>query len=79
MFKRCYLYLNKNRKIKIEVRIVLHLFKDEIESRKCWNAKVLFEDKIESRKCQDAKVLLEESIVNENWFQKMLVIEFITV
>jgi hypothetical protein len=79
MFKRCYLYLNKNKIIKFELRIFLHSFEHEIESRKCRDAEFLFEDEIESRKCQNVKILLEKSIVNENWFQKMFAIEFIIV
>jgi hypothetical protein len=37
------------------------------------------EREIESRNYQDAIVFSEESIVNENWLQKVLAIEFITV
>jgi hypothetical protein len=55
------------------------LLENEIESRKCRDAKVLLEDEIESRKCRDAKILFERSTVNENWFQKVLAIEFIIV
>jgi hypothetical protein len=62
----CYLYLNKNKKIRFKLRIFLHLLEDEIESRKCRNAKVLLKDEIESRKCRDAKILLEKSIVIES-------------
>ncbi len=44
-------------------------------SKRCY----IFEKRTESRNYQDATVFSEESIVNENWFQRMLAIELITV
>jgi hypothetical protein len=74
---------------------ITFMLEDETESRKCRDARVLLINEIESRKCRDAKVLLEKrnwiskmsrsensfekSTANENWFQKMLTIEFIIV
>ncbi len=56
----------KNKEMKFEFRILLHLLENKIESRKCRNAKVLLKDEIESRKCRNAKVLLEKSTANES-------------
>jgi hypothetical protein len=78
--KRCFRYLNKTMKIKFELRILLHL---------CLKKKYDFEIietflYLRTRRqnleiYQDVIVSSEESIVNENWFQKVLAIEFITV
>ncbi len=39
----------------------------------------IFEKKTKSRNYQNVIVSAEESIVNENWLQKMLAIEFIII
>jgi hypothetical protein len=66
-------------KIKFELRMLLHLClkkKIILKLSKCF---YIFEKRQNFEIYQDVIVFSEESIVNENWFQKILAIEFIIV
>jgi hypothetical protein len=59
--------------------MLLHLCLKKNRISKLSRRFYIFEKRTESRNYQDAIVSFEKSTVNENWFQKVLAIEFITV
>jgi hypothetical protein len=77
--KRCYRYLNKTMKIKFELRMLLHLCLKRNMISKLSKRFYIFERRQNFEIYQDDIVSYEKSIVNENWFQKVLAIEFIIV
>jgi hypothetical protein len=78
--RRCFRYLNKTVKIEFELRMLLHLcLKRNMISKNYRDASISLKRKQNLEIYQDVIVSSEESTANENWFQKVLAIELITI
>jgi hypothetical protein len=78
--RRCSRYLNKTVKIKFELRMLLHLcLKRNMISKNYRDAFISLKREQNLEIYQDVTVSSEESTVNENWLQKVLAIELITI
>jgi hypothetical protein len=78
--KRCFRYLNKTVKIEFELRILLHLCLRKKYDLEIIETLLYFRTRKQNLAIyQDVIVFSEESTANENWLQKVLAIEFITV
>ncbi len=66
-------------KIEFELRMLLHLCLKKKKFRNYRDVFISLKKKTKSRSYQDVIVFFKKLLVNENWFKKMLAIEFIIV